>query len=124
MGFEDLSLPLTPLPVVSCRLSVVSGRRRRERMRGTATNWGEGDLISPVLDAVVCSRRICGAESQACQSSRRIAKRVQLDVHAIHDRQVHAAEFAVVVTALEEVQHAAGFQPAAQTAGEEHGQLA
>ena len=39
-----------------------------------------------------------------------VAEAVELDAHAVHDRQVHGAELAVVVALVDVVEHAAGLR--------------
>src|ERR1051326_4103051 len=51
-----------------------------------------------------------------------IAEVIELDAEAIHERQVQAAHLAVVFTGVEVIQRAAGFERAAESAGENQGQ--
>ena len=61
--------------------------------------------------------------SETAESGVGVAEAVELDAHAVHDRQVHAAELAVVVALGRVIEDAAGRQRAAQAAGQDDRQL-
>src|SRR5213075_1141022 len=62
------------------------------------------------------TQKAAGHRSKAGEAGFRIPKTLQLHSHSIQDRQVHAAQLAVVVAAVEIIQHPAGLQGAVQSA--------
>src|SRR5678816_4139538 len=66
-----------------------------------------------------CSHR----PSQPGEAGFSVAEAGQRNVHALHDRQVEAAQLAVVVALVGVVQNAAGFQRAGYAPGGEAGEF-
>src|SRR6266487_1972981 len=63
------------------------------------------------------------AVSKAGEAGFGVAEVIKPRPHAVHDRQIEAAELAVVVALVRVVEHAAGFERAAQASGQKHGHL-
>src|SRR5262249_23282316 len=66
----------------------------------------------------------CQPRSEPGEWRGRVAERTGVHAHAVHDGEVKAAEFPVVVAAVEEIEHASSCDLAAESADEQHGHLA
>src|ERR1051325_5497690 len=69
-------------------------------------------------------KSLVNTDSEVSQALIRVAELVERDAHPIHQRQVEAAQLAVLVAGLRVIEVAAGLQCAADRAGGEDRQLA
>ena len=60
----------------------------------------------------------CNGRLEICEPRFRIAEPVELDAHPVHDAEVEAAHFSILIAGVEVVERATGFERAAKRSGQ------
>src|SRR5213080_4230370 len=100
----------------------VDGARVRSVACGACAAPARSDAIphtSRTVRRIVVNLRI----SKSLEASVRVAEAIERDFHAIRNRQIQAAQLALLVASVKILERASGFERAAETAGGDHRQL-